>query len=427
MSKALRSATATSAPDDPLARLEQAARRQSLDEQALKAVSFARAKLVLGKDAASTFFATLALRLKVQTDWTMPTAWVDGKHLAVNPEWFTSLPLEQQKAVIVHEVMHLAAHHEARRQGREMKRSNLAADLSINGLIEEAGFKLPACRAMPGEGQYAHLPRGKSYEEYYALLEPPPEPQQPRDPEGGDPPEPGDGEGEGDPDPGGCGGVKDAGDQSQAAAKQSEAEWEVAVAQAQQVAKQRGKLPGGIDRLIAELLNPKPNVADVLREFVNQAAKNDYQWSPPNRRFIHQGLYLPGLRSEELGDVVFSVDCSGSINEAQIIKQGEQIQGVLENYHCRAVIIYHDAAVAGVDYWEPSDGPLVMKPRGGGGTSHRCVFDWIREQGLEPTCMVALTDLYSEFPEEPPNYPVLWAVVGNPSAQAPFGALVQVD
>src|SRR5262245_14108262 len=53
-------------PDDPadgLARLDEAAARQASEERAGRALAAARARLVLGRDAKSAFFACLALRL----------------------------------------------------------------------------------------------------------------------------------------------------------------------------------------------------------------------------------------------------------------------------------------------------------------------------------------------------------------------------
>src|SRR5262249_1081316 len=158
------------------------------------------------------------------------------------------------------------------------------------------------------------LPQGKSAEEYYALLGHSPEDGNDDQPSGDD----------ASPDPGRCGSVRPPGDGSLAACKQAAAEAQVAVAQARQGAQQRGALPGGLARdggvgrgglarLGEEVPQPKVDWREVWREFVSCQARNDSSWSPPNRRFIHAGLYLPGLRSEELGDMVLAVDTSGSI------------------------------------------------------------------------------------------------------------------
>jgi predicted metal-dependent peptidase len=400
--------------DDPFAAVEAAARQQVQEEAAALAVSRARASLVLGKAATHAFFATLALRLRPEPDGSCPTAATDGKRLVYNPAWFAGLPADQAQGVVAHEVLHCALAHHARRQHRDPTRWNIACDLAINPLLRDAGLPLPAGGLFPGEGTYRDLPTGQAAEAYYALL--------PSDPPGSKAP---DSPGKGD-DPGGCGGVCDPGDGSEAAAAQSAAEWEVAVAQAQQVAQQRGRLPVGLGRCVAEALQPRVDWRDVLREFVAQTARNDYAWSPPNRRFIHRGLYLPGLRSEELGAVVLAVDTSGSIGRQQLDQFASEAQGILDAYDCTLSIVYHDSEVQRVDTWRPSDGPLKLQPVGGGGTDHRPVFDWIDREGLSPACVVCLTDLYTDFPAQVPARPVLWAVVGRNPSQPPFGRRVEV-
>jgi predicted metal-dependent peptidase len=220
--------------------------------------------------------------------------------------------------------------------------------------------------------------------------------------------------------------VQEAGGGSQAEARQSEAEWQVAVAQARQVAKLRGELPGGLARLVEEVLQSRVDWRDVLREFVSSHARNDYCWSPPNRRFVHQGLYLPGLRSEELGEVVLAVDTSGSIGEKELARFAAEAQGILEAFDCSLTILYHDTAVQAVRHWRSGEGPLTLEPAGGGGTSHVCVFDWVSARAEQPACVVCLTDLHTELPQVAPPAPVLWAVVGRNTNDPPFGLRVAV-
>jgi predicted metal-dependent peptidase len=425
---------------DPFAALEQAAARQAAREKALQALAQARCRLVLGRDARSAFFATLALRLVPEADWQIDTMATDGRKLSLNPDFVAGLAPEELVGVVAHEVLHNALAHHARRGPRDPRRWNVACDLAVNPLLLDAGFTLPASRLVPGEGAFKDLPRGHSAEGYYGLLpDDPPDGQRAEDPgqERGDPGQGGPGQGPDTagqddnsqspaPDPGGCGAVRDPGRGSQAEVRQSKAQWEVAVAQAHQVARQRGQLPGGLARLVEEVLHPRVDWRDVLRAFVSSHARNDHAWFPPNRRFIHQGLYLPGLRSEELGEVVLAVDTSGSIGPRELSRFAAEAQGILEAFDCTLTIVYHDSEVQKVQRWRSGDGPLALEPVGGGGTSHVGVFDWLARQAEPPTCVVCLTDLYTDFPEVPPAVPVLWAVVGDNPSRAPFGLHVAV-
>jgi predicted metal-dependent peptidase len=366
---------------DPFARLQEAAERQAAEERAADQVQRALVKLILGNDAKSPFFATLALRLRLAADWDQPTAVTNGRQLRYNPGFVNQLTLPETIGVVAHEVMHNAGKHFARRNGREAERWQIACDLEINPILRAAVFALPMSGIVPGQGPYANLPPDQTAERYYELL---PD-QQGQDGEGG-----GEGKagGQPNPDPGGCGGVEDAGDKAQQ--KQAAAEQDVAIAQAAESAKHRGALPAGLDRLVQSVVNPKVDWRDVLREYVSACARNDYTWTPPNRRFIHQGLYLPSVRSEELGDVVLAVDTSGSIGQAELDRFAAEAQGIFESYSCAVDIVYHDSRVQSVEHWEPTDGELRLNPMGGGGTNHRPVFEHVRQSGAEPTVLVCL-------------------------------------
>jgi predicted metal-dependent peptidase len=105
----------------------------------------------------------------------------------------------------------------------------------------------------------------------------------------------------------------------------------------------------------------------------------------------------------------------------------DEAQGILDAYDCTLTVLYHDAAVQRVEIWQPGDGPLTLRPAGGGGTSHIPVFDWIEQEGRTPTCVICLTDLYTEFPTTAPAYPVLWAVSGDNAQSPPFGVCLRLD
>jgi predicted metal-dependent peptidase len=307
--------------DDPFAVIEQAAGRQAAEEQAARALAAARVKLILGRDARSAFFATPVLRLKPEPGWDVDTLATDGKVLRYAPPFVTGLSPDELVGVLAHEVMHCALAHPARRGDRDAERWNVACDLAVNPLPAAAGMTLPPARLMPGEGSYAGLEPGKAADEYYALLP---------GPAGG----PADGSGGAGPprDPGGCGRVVDPDRADAAGARQVEAEWQVAVSRARAAAAGRGPLPAGLGRAVEDVLHPPADWRAVLRDFVATHAKNDYSWLRPNRRFIARGLYLPGLHSEELGDVVLAVDTSGSIGEALLGAFAAEANAVLAAY-----------------------------------------------------------------------------------------------
>lgn len=389
-------------------------------------ISKARVQLILDHP----FFGSLILRLE-PVDATgmfvpvgmqggnmilsnIPTMATDGKKLYYNPKFVDGMSQDETKGVLVHEIFHPMFQHHTRLGSREPRKANVAMDLAINPIIEEAGFKLPKDRLR--EKKYD----GKTWEDIYDML-----PDLPKQ-KGGN------GNGDGDPDPGKCGAVlpatgKDGKQQaSPSENSQQEQEWRIAVAQAAQQAKRQGKLPAGMERWIDEIVNPTIDWREVLRRFVSETAKNDYRWFPPNKRYIYKGLYLPSVRSEALPPIVIGIDTSGSIDKEMLNQFAGEITGILEDYATTCHVIYCDAGVANVQEFTQDDLPLKLDPKGGGGTDFRPVFDWIRETNTDLCCLIYLTDLCGTFPEVPPEYPVLWAVMGGYDIKAPFGETIPI-
>jgi predicted metal-dependent peptidase len=393
----------------PFTAVEEVAIRQERSERAAKALAAARTRLILGPDATSAFFATLALRLSLVADEACETMATDGVSLHYAPAFVTGLSPDELRGVLAHEVLHNALAHPFRREGREPSRWNVACDLAANPLLLRAGFQLPPGRLVPGEGRYAELPAGRSAEEYYARL--------PREDDPDASPD----------DPGGCGSVADPAESGGPSPSELAAEWRVALVQAEGAARGKGELPVGLGRAVREVVDPPADWRAILREFVSSQARNDYSWSRPNRRFVAQGLYLPGLHSEELGEVLLAVDTSGSVDERMLGTFAGEVNAILESFPCELRVLYHDTEVQLVQEWRSNDGPLALAPVGGGGTSHACVFDWLRQNGCSPRCVICLTDLDTEFPAQSPDLPVLWAVLGGNASEPPFGRRVDLN
>ncbi len=379
-------------------------------------ITKARAGLILDQP----FFGALALRLQAKADPQVATAYTDGKVMGFNPAWIKDLSLSQVKGLWAHEVLHCGCAHHVRRQGRDPHKWNLATDQAINHILVNAGFELPADPLL--DPAY----KDKSAEEIYSLMGDPP--GQGPGPQG---PGPGPDQGE---DPGGCGAVRDGqGDQGQALGPQDlaqeEQNWKVALAQAAQQAKAMGDLPADLARLVNEIVHPKLNPYEILRQFIEMSARNDYSWTPANRRYMAQGFYLPSLRSQELPEIVIAVDTSSSVTDEELAQFAAEISGILEAYDTTIRVIYCDTEVTGEpEIFTRDDLPIRLQARGGGGTDFRPPFRWVQDQELTPACLVYLTDMdCNRYPSDP-GFPVLWAKIGTwPSNPPPFGELIEID
>lgn len=374
-------------------------------------VTKAKVQLILSQP----FFATLALSMKFIEDNTIETACTDGESIRYNSEFINSLDVEKTKGLIAHEVMHVASLHHTRRNGRDADKWNIACDYAINQLLKDSGFTLPE------GGLINPAYKNKSSEEIYKLL-----PDQPKDKNNQGNGNSGGGKNS---DPGKCGGVSDAPAKTQTEMQQKEAEAKQLVAQAATVARQQGKLPAHLERLIGEVMQARVNWKDVLNNFITEITRNDYTFSFPSKRYLSQGLYLPSLRSIEKGKFIFIVDTSGSVwSYVQLLESiFSEMQSILSEIAETITVYYVDTKIHGEPIEYESDEMLNMNPIGGGGTDFKPAFDHITKNGIEAAAIVYFTDGYcNSFPTDP-GIPTLWATYENKNFSPPFGEVVKID
>lgn len=193
-----------------------------------------------------------------------------------------------------------------------------------------------------------------------------------------------------------------------------------------------GNIPGEARRAIAphkrsRLEDPWQ---DILRRIVDRSlSRDEYTWARPHRRWLAEGFLVPGLRSDMSPSVVIALDTSASMSAEALAQVCAEMRPILAR--CSdAVLLVHDADIQEVvrgtsdilrwleDGWT----------RGGGGTDHRPVFDWVAHAGLSPDLFVGLTDCSSHYPAEAPGYPVVWVTpVHSRQYKAPWGERLWVD
>jgi predicted metal-dependent peptidase len=379
-------------------------------------------------------FGTLLFRLGARERSSIATMATDGVSLYFNPEFVDSLSSAELIGVLAHETMHPALQHHTRRGGRELKRWNMACDYAINPLLVDAGLTLPKNVLLDDRF------RGMSAEHIYNLLEDDYEKQNSSDDESqkglesqsnsdSKPGDAGDEDGLRAPQtPGGVGQILDAPepseDEGQSVEEQAR-EWQIAVDQAESVAKLAGKMPMGAKRSVEASKAAQVDWRELLRRAWSETIPADYSWTRPNRRHVWTGLYLPGVVSEGVDEICIAVDCSGSIHDRQLGLFEAEIRSILAGQQPRLVhVLYFDTEVQKYEPFQAGQ-PVTLTPVGGGGTDFRPCFSWVADHGIQPQTMVFLTDLCGTFPEKVPPYPVLWASTGT--RQAPFGQVIPME
>lgn len=412
----------------------------------------------------SPFIGSIAMNLEIKAtrDRRNPTACTDGKNIFFDIDFLSSLSPEDRLFVFAHEIWHNVMCHFNRMSGnRDPELRNIAEDLEVNQLLRQDGYSVPKTGLLPSK---YNLPEGKSAEEYYELLVQ----QQKKNKNGGGGQGKGkgcgagaggqgQGGGQGQPgkDPSGANGNQDGkldgqfdkhlgndynpkndpngqgqsdkygkvgedpdfnpGTSPEDAKKNQEKMRELAVAAAQQVERSRGSMPAHLQRIVKDLLEPEIPWQEMLTQFVTRAVGDKNRWSRPNRRFVHQGIYLPSKEGEKI-KIAVGVDTSGS-TFGDIKKFLSEINAIVKNYGNYEVhLIQCDWEVQ--DYTLYNDeNPLDLehmdfKIHGGGGTQMRPIFDLIKEKELDVDAIAIFSDGYVEqFTEkDAPDIPTMWVI-----------------
>ena len=431
-----------------------------LDEDTKDKVITARVNLY----SEHPFFATLAQYLGYPIpSWQVPTAGVDGKaKFFLNPEFGQSCNVKDMTFVVAHETMHLVTATTARMpEGANHQLWNISSDIAINYLIinkeNGAGIDPPrdeVCKPLYG-GKFEKYFGWMTEEIYYDLLK-----QSKNCPgcqQGNQ-----QGQGQGGQQSGGQGnqpsnsqggdgsGDCDHSQQSQGGAKHSKdcpfdgywwdesgsgcgghegmseediAEWKQRVANAAAEARQAGKLPGALGNFVTDIMQPKKNWRRELRMAANRALRKRYDWKCVARRTAGR-VRTPG-KSPYLPTATIYMDTSGSMSDEDLRDAIGEMAEIVRLGGGKAKLILADAEVyycGDVDIDQLKNLPVQR-----GGTDFRPVFDKIEEENLNPSIFIGFSDLCGPFPENAPDFPVVWCRPKGWKDHAPWGRVIDIE
>lgn len=359
------------------------------------------------------------MRLRISEKPDCQTFATDGTNLFYNADFLGTVSDPELTAIIAHEVMHCALLHPYRRGNRDNSLWNQATDYAINGELAKTGLKLPAdCLIDP---QYD----GLSAEVIYAQLgKDNPDQNGSGDGSSGsqNDPQASDGSGNGPS----TGEVQDAPTGEPKPDQMTESDWKVAAEQASDVAHGCGKLPGGASELVKASRTNPADWREILREFISHTVPSDYSWLAPNRRFISDGLYLPGVVKENLGHIAVAVDTSGSIDSRLLAAFCTELNSIVNEARADGVtVIYCDSQVNKTEEFA-QDEEIVLAAVGRGGTAFSPVFHAIEAWEEKPVCLIYFTDLDCYDTPTAPEYPVLWATDLSVTKNGPFGQTIRI-
>lgn len=377
------------------------------------------------------FLGTLALYLRVVdgSSTGCPTMGTDGRRLYYNKEFVEKLTDAELCGVVAHEIGHIIYQHvlEWRRASTNEfpEIFTMAQEYVVNEMVVNMfRLKLPGTPFL--DSDYFGMYTEQVYEELLKKLKP----RKMSKEELADMLKKGmvDEHGLGQPEGGkGADGKKrTTGAGLEKELDQLARDIKIQIGQAANVARTRGKLPGGLERLIGDILEPKISWREALAEYLSGMARDDYSWKVPNRRHIYRGVVLPSLRSESI-EIAVAIDTSGSINKDDLTAFWIEVVGIMNAFQSYTLhLMGCDSAVHSyqvVEPWDEVDLDALLK--GGGGTALSPVFQKLEDEGIVPRVLVYLTDGYSDYGEEP-QYPVLHVIRGRFTG-APYGREVHME
>ena len=365
-----------------------------------------RAKIGLMQCRNSAFFTTIAFSLKHIWDDTQPTAYVDGVHMGWNPDFFLKLTSDERIGVMVHEACHVAYDHIGRLNAGMVRCPdifNQAADHVINLMLLAKGFKLPSFRL--ADQRFVDM----STEQVYDILQAEaaqgkPMPQLPMaDLRTGKP---------GDPD-------NQTGMDADQLAKHVKGMILQAALASKMAGDAPGSIPGDIELLLEEILNPVLPWTTILRRYMTEFNKNDYSWRKPNRRFF-PNHYLPSLYSNSLQDLTFYVDISCSVMDYQFQMFVNEIAGVLKHLKPKFVtIVQFDTRIQHIDKVSNLQELKAIQFTGRGGTSIHEILDHM--EANKNSLSLVFTDGGFHFPRTEFKQRIIWLINDNPKWVPVFG------
>lgn len=321
------------------------------------------------------FLSVLALSLPMHFQTNPHEAFeTDGEAVYVDEAMAATLSEAQLKYTYAHTLLHILLKHAFRMSSRDAKVWNRSSDIVINLLLSD--FERVGER--PEDEVMLEKFRDKSVEEVYNTLY-----QENQ-------------EGEGTPDEENPKEQKQDLIENEGDTEAAQEELDALIVQALGAAQKQGNTPASFLEVIREVTRPKIDLETLLHTYLSESFFDKVSdFSNPNRRFIHQGLYLPGYKREKNRlELYIALDRSMSISPDVFSKFLGIIDGVLrmsgdfsvtvvpfdESVDEQAVTVF-DAQSASV--------PEVAFAKGNGGTEFSAVNAYLKDKlSMESTLMV---------------------------------------
>ncbi len=376
------------------------------------------------------YFAPALFNLiPVRTDQIASMAVDSHWRLYYNEEWASAHTVEENAAVLIHEVSHLLREHEARKQAASVRNSrlwNTATDCEINDDLVAEGLPLPDDPPLPGRFGFE---TGENAETYYRQLL---KPSQSRE------------------------GTENTENESAMAhdcGSGAHGEWRpwelpaddgrpggvpgVDPVKAQLVRREvahrildrsgdAGDVPLGWRRWAKTVVTPKVDYMATIRYAVRKALRDstlgryDRTYRRPHRRQAGYGEFLMPSFHQPRPRPGFLIDTSSSMEDTQLARAVAELGGLTRQlgYSSEVLVACCDVVVHDVRKVFTA---AQLELYGGGGTDISAGLRWFTDRRSDPIdLLVVVSDCHTPWPPKAPPFPVITIRVGD-GAPPPWG------
>lgn len=370
-------------------------------------ISQAKAKLLVNYP----YFGTIASKLELVQNDDIQASKSDGIKLEFNSDFFNELTLSEMEFVFANGAMHASLAHDSRKSNRSGWLWQLATDYAINDMLVENGMD------RPWQAHYSERFSGLYAEEIYAEL---------KDDILRDELE------------------YDADEEDDIKESKEENQREQPTQKIEQVTKdeflkeqlfeeftkatlenesKKGELPLELARFFELDFVGKIDWREELRDAIDRFHKDDYTLMPPNKKFLHLGIYLPSTISNRF-TLVIAIDSSGSIDDEllnEFLSEVNFLMQTIQNYQIE-LLVCDDKIQSHQSFYNGDVLECTLK--GNGGTDFRPVFEYIESELDDTKLLLYFTDLDGTFPKKVPSYNVKW--VSTKTQDIPFGEIINL-
>ena len=381
-------------------------------------ISQAKAKLLVDYP----LFGTIASKLELISNDDIQAFKSDGIKVEYNSDYLQKLSISEMEFIFANGAMHASLAHESRRLDRSGWLWQMSTDMAINDMLVENGMDLPDAaqyrvrfKGMYAEEIYAELKADILREEdnlEYVDLDSSDESSKGSEVNG-----------------------LDESSLCNTSDQKLQSEINAEIIQAEQLfsefaqsilqnEEKAGTLPLHIEHFFTLHVEGKVDWREELKYAIDRFYKDDYTLMPPDKKFLHAGIYLPSSTSQRF-KLVVAVDSSGSIDEELLntfLSELNFLMSTIPNYEIDLLICDNKIRAHKTFY---NGDILETDISGGGATDFRPIFNFIDENLDDTKLLLYFSDLDGIFPKDEPNYDVKWIVPKE--LESPFGEVIVLD